>query len=497
MTSHTVSRPKSVCLFVHPDGERGAAFQLACGELFARLQLSDCVEAAAVEQEQQAIDLLVIDLWRLERGADLAAVGALLRQRDGAATLLMCPFDDAAWIPDLMAYGPLDYLITPAADAELRQAVRDALRHSEAAHEPELQQLQLQVEERQLRDVLAIQRALQRALAETDDAAKVAQQICLALRAFPGVRHSALFERKAGGDLQLSAQESRHHLALPRLLHDDERLFQSPLREAFPGVLAAASGVLVLLDAPEKAGHPELAVSLMDQDVRMVLGIPLARDAAGVTQGSLCLMFEQRQRFSREQFACFASLAQLVSFGLAMGELKRRNEQLSVQLTQACSVDELTGAANRREGGHCLAREIGRARRHALPLALIGFDIDGFQRIGERYGQAGGERTLKGVAAATLAILRGADILVRTGDEEFMIIAPHTAALDALKVAEKIGGAIGACKIPGCDGVTISVGVVEVEPEESGAAALQRLEAALYRAKRGGHNGIELSLQAG
>ncbi len=79
---------------------------------------------------------------------------------------------------------------------------------------------------------------------------------------------------------------------------------------------------MVLLDAPEKAGDPELAMTLHDRAVHMVLALPLRAEPGSPEMGAICLMFDRHIVFSREQFACFASLAQFVSFGLGMSELK-------------------------------------------------------------------------------------------------------------------------------------------------------------------------------
>jgi diguanylate cyclase (GGDEF)-like protein len=483
-------RPKSVVVFVHPDGDRRAEFQRECGELFERLQLCADGGEAAAELGRRQVDLLVIDVGQLERETDLAAVGELVHSRAGAPVLLLCPFAGAAWIPELMAFGPLQYLITPANGSELQQCVRQALHHSPG---PELLQFQLQSKDKELRELLAIQRSVQKVLADAADPTSVAEQICLALCSFPGVRHSALFRTRARGDLQLLAQESRNHLDLGRLLQRSDRLFQSPLCRVFPPLLAASSGALALLDAPEKSGHPELAVSLYDKDVQMVLGVPLALDAGGVAQGALCLMFDRRMPFSREQFACFASLAQLISFGLVMGELKQRNDELHGQLEQAASTDELTGAANARQGEFLLGREIGRARRYAVPLSLIGFEVDRLEDIAWRHGRPRADLVLQAVVAAILPKLRGADALVRTGDAGFLILAPHTEAIDAVKMAEKIRAMVLAAEMPGGEGVTLSLGVAALGLEEEAAALQARLAAALAEAGNAGANRVQLA----
>lgn len=493
MLSDTGSQSLNIGMYINPVLERRAEFQLACRDMFHSLQLESSTASAEPILARQRIDLLVIDLYRFDRRTSLAAIGALIRSRGGAPTLVLCPFSDAAWLPELMAFGPLQYMITPAATAETQHTVRQALHQIDVSPGQDLIQFQLLAKEKELRELLVIQRNLQRALAETDQADKVAAQVCKALCMFPGVRHASLFHLKEGGNLQLAAQESRNHLDLLRLLDGGDYLLQAPLRDFFPGLIAAATGDLVLLDAPEKAGHPEMAVSLQDKDAQVVFAIPLMRNAAGQVQGAICLMFDRTISLSREQFTCFASLAQLVSFGLSMSELKRRNETLLQQLSANATTDASSGATTRYEGEQYLSREIGRARRYALPLALITFDLGNFKALHDN-GQIGAGQALKSVVAATQAKLRGADALVRMGEEEFLIIAPHTAGSDALKIAEKIRELVATTVIPGCDPLSISLGVAELGAEESGADIMHRLGAALHRAKNAGYNCVEMAL---
>jgi diguanylate cyclase (GGDEF)-like protein len=84
---------------------------------------------------------------------------------------------------------------------------------------------------------------------------------------------------------------------------------------------------------------------------------------------------------------------------------------------------------------------------------------------------------------------------VRSGGEEFHIIAPHTSAIDGLKMAEKVRVAIEQAEIPGCDHVTVSLGVAQLGEQESGDSLAQRTDAALARAKRAGRNCVELAMQ--
>jgi diguanylate cyclase (GGDEF)-like protein len=227
----------------------------------------------------------------------------------------------------------------------------------------------------------------------------------------------------------------------------------------------------------------------------MVLGLPLPPSRAGAPRGSLCLMFDQARSLTGDELASFAGMAQLAGFGLRMAEMSRENEQLLGRVTHLSTTDALTGSFNRRHGEHLLELEARRARRYKLPLALIVFDIDRFKAINDQFGHPVGDTAIRTVAEATRSALRASDVLVRSGGAEFQIIAPHTSAIDALKIAEKIRMTIADTAIPGCDRLTISLGAGQLSEQESPDALMVRVDAALTRAKKAGRNCVELAMQ--
>ncbi len=475
----------AIGLYLNPEGQGRVDFQAACGGQFGRLFLADGIEQAAQLLGQQEVDLLVIDLERFEHGFDLAALGDLIARRSGARTLLVCPYTNAAWLPDLMAFGPVEYAIAPLATDALC-----GLLGAPAAAGPSAAETAAQ-----LHAQLAASVRLQQAIVEVPDLTKMADQVCAALCQLPGVVHASLFRMRDVGELDLEAQHSSAGFNLTRLLHRGDRLLQSPLRHAFPGLLAASSGDLALLDAPAKAGEPEMAVALADHGIEMVLGLPLPPSRSGALSGSLCLMFKHARALSADELASYVALAQLAGLGMRMADMSRENEQLLGRLTHMATTDALTGMANRRHGETLLELEARRAQRYQVPLALIAFDIDAFKAVNDQYGHAVGDAAIRSVAEVAQASLRNSDVLVRSGGAEFQIIAPHTNAIDALKIAEKIRVAIATADIAGCDKLTISLGVGQMSEQEAPDALVIRVDTALARAKRAGCNCVELAMQ--
>ena len=483
------ARDDFTCVFVNPVGQRRADFQHCCDGMFANLRVAAGAEQARGLLVREPADLLVLDLERCDLGVDLAALGALIGARAGAPVLVLCPFTNARWLPALMAFGPLDYAIGPLRAQQTRALLNARMRTGFAVATPAAPT----GADAELRTLLALRTACQQALDDADDSARFAAHLCAALTGWPGVVHAALFQHR-DGDLHLEAEEGVAGLHLSALLAHEGRLLQSPLRHAFPGLLAAMTGELTLLDAPDKPGEPALAACLQACGARMVVGVPIPGQGPGGPMGSLCLMFGNARPFSLAQLQALDDLAGLAGYGLRMAEVTRENEALLARVTHLASTDALTDLANRRHGEALLEQEIKRARRYRLPLALIALDIDRFSQINDTFGQPVGDLVLRTVADTARALLRTSDVLVRSGGEEFQVIASHTSAIDALKMAEKLRAAIEQVEIPGCDHVTISLGVAQLGEGESGDSMAVRTHAALARAKRAGRNCIELAM---
>jgi len=479
-------------VYLSPMAQRRADFGNACGALFAQLQLADTPERAAeclVASAGAQPDLLVIDLERFEPGIDLAALGALVARRGGAPVLLLCPYANARWLPALMAFGPAAYLITPIADDALQAALARQLAAPTAPRDADTAGLQ---------ELLALRARVLAVVREAADVQTLGERLCQALAGWPGVLHAALFHLKPDGDLQLEAQQGRdgsHAPALGTLLGRPDRLLQSPLRHAFPGLLAAATGELVLLDTLAQAGEPDLAAALHAHGAAMALGAAIPADGPGAPRGAISLLLDQSRPLSRDEFATLLDVADLTALGLRLAEIGLENEQLLARVTYISTMDALTGIANRRHGEELLEKEIRRARRYRVPLALVAFDIDRFKAINDGYGYPVGDVVLRSVADTAQSVLRSSDVLVRSGGEEFQIITPHTSAIDGLKMAEKVRLAIAQAEIPGVDHVTVSLGVAQLGEQESGDSLVQRVNAALARAKRAGRNCVELAMQ--
>ena len=170
--------------------------------------------------------------------------------------------------------------------------------------------------------------------------------------------------------------------------------------------------------------------------------------------------------------------------------LQRRFEQ---RLWNAANRDVLTNAYNRRFGEEILTREIGLAEQEGVPLSIIYFDIDHFKPINDEYGHGAGDKILMALADCVVQRLRQSDYLIRWGGEEFLIVLPGTPQANAGKVAEALCGRIAATDFEhGPGSITISAGVGEYQPGEGVRDWVNRVDEALYAAKEGGRNRVQI-----
>jgi len=161
------------------------------------------------------------------------------------------------------------------------------------------------------------------------------------------------------------------------------------------------------------------------------------------------------------------------------------------ELERLATLDDLTGAYNRRSADSFLKNEINQVQRYGQPLSVVLFDIDHFKVVNDTYGHEQGDTTLKAVVDAASEHLRDADILSRWGGEEFLVLAPKTDLDGAMRLAERMRLAIDQTTAQGEVHVTASFGVAQYRPGEMGSRLLKRADDALYRAKDGGRNRVE------
>ena len=223
--------------------------------------------------------------------------------------------------------------------------------------------------------------------------------------------------------------------------------------------------------------------------VRSAVALPLS--SADRTLGVLLLYSPSAGAFSERQTSYFTAVAKQLAIAL-------ENAQLFIKTRELGYRDALTGLFNRRYFEEALDREVRRAIRYNLPVAVLMADIDHFKIYNDSQGHHQGDNVLKEVTARLTENTRQVDVVARFGGEEFVVILPMTTKTHARLVAEKLRRSVEETKIPGEEvlpggRLTISLGLAAYPEDASDPTGLvQAADAALYTAKRKGRNRTEM-----
>jgi diguanylate cyclase (GGDEF)-like protein len=279
------------------------------------------------------------------------------------------------------------------------------------------------------------------------------------------------------------------------------------------------------------AAHLDRLYELLENSTRpheiIILTVALARSlaAAGRTEDALAALVDVRQTIADDRTEQVLKLSLVREFaqltGPDGGELttsaledyaaelenelwsmrtsrmdtlrtRREHERLSrVHGTVAVQAmqDPLTGLANRRKLDERLEELLGPPATQPVAVALV--DLDGFKGVNDRSSHAEGDDVLRVIAGTLKSTLRGDDLVARYGGDEFVALlpgAPLAAAEAAMKRAVR---AVNELPDDLARGVTLSVGVVALRPNESAQDVLTRADAAMYLAKRAGGNAVK------
>jgi diguanylate cyclase (GGDEF)-like protein len=173
--------------------------------------------------------------------------------------------------------------------------------------------------------------------------------------------------------------------------------------------------------------------------------------------------------------------------------------QKMVTAEEAATTDFLTGLNNRRQLLRMGVPLLAGAVRAGTPLAVAMLDIDHFKEINDRHGHDGGDIVLQKIAALMKERFRASDIVARFGGEEFCVIAPQLAAVDATENTFSLFDGFRQAladlpiKIHSHDiRVTISIGVTTAVKEDIDEMIVAA-DHLLYAAKEGGRDRVILS----
>lgn len=157
--------------------------------------------------------------------------------------------------------------------------------------------------------------------------------------------------------------------------------------------------------------------------------------------------------------------------------------------------DSLTELPNRASYNEHISEAFSRWKRNGQEFSIAIADVDFFKNINDTFGHLAGDKVLKKIASIFRTAVRAVDFIARIGGEEFVFIFEQTTSQTACVVLEKLRKLVQDCQFyyqgKKVD-VTVSFGVAEVTPHDDLESLFIRADNALYQAKRGGRNRVEL-----
>ncbi|MGV6395115.1 sensor domain-containing diguanylate cyclase [Pseudomonas caspiana] len=169
--------------------------------------------------------------------------------------------------------------------------------------------------------------------------------------------------------------------------------------------------------------------------------------------------------------------------------MNRYQQRIETQAT----LDSLTGLPNRRGFNLMADKTLKDAARESKPLSAMLLDLDHFKYLNDTRGHLAGDEVLMGFGDDLRRCLRQSDIVCRWGGEEFIILLKGSDSQSARGVAEKIRLLAEQHTYVFANEpvqVTVSIGLAELQPDDTLHSLIARADSALYRAKQSGRNQV-------
>lgn len=197
-----------------------------------------------------------------------------------------------------------------------------------------------------------------------------------------------------------------------------------------------------------------------------------------------------------------AMLGQLKSIEEEMERSQEEASTLRESLAKAreeADRDHLTNLPNRRAFERYLAEQSALAQEKGWPLSIAFADIDHFKAVNDTHGHEAGDRIIQTISKALTEIASNGCFVARHGGEEFVLLFTKTTKEQAYKLLDSARLKLSRRRLMNKQSgqsfgrITFSAGIAQCEQGVDPRATLGLADEALYQAKEGGRNRIELA----
>jgi len=179
----------------------------------------------------------------------------------------------------------------------------------------------------------------------------------------------------------------------------------------------------------------------------------------------------------------------------ALGEnaliLAHQLETLTTSLHRLAVRDPLTGLRNRHFLEEMAPPLLSAAERRDATPWLLCIDLDGFKQINDRFGHQAGDEALVQAAGLIEGSVRAADIVFRTGGDEFVVLLQEGSPEESAEVAHRLHEAFDRWnRDPSFQRryrLAASIGRGPLDPKLGLSGSLEQADQNMYAEKRGKH----------
>lgn len=250
-------------------------------------------------------------------------------------------------------------------------------------------------------------------------------------------------------------------------------------------------------------GHYEVRYTQREHRVKEFRAFAALPLGVGAVRGLVLLESFNEKGFNNKDIQNMTMLIDAAAIAMEKMLIIEQQETLAIR-------DGLTGLYNHRQFERLLHEAIARSHRltapagskeshvEKVPVALVLTDIDHFKMVNDTHGHRFGDHVLERVAETLEGGIReGVDFAARYGGEEFALILYGSSVERAYETANRVRESIEALRLKTPLGedfrVTMSFGIAMYDSDAKKQEELiQKADKALYRAKEGGRNRVEL-----
>lgn len=156
------------------------------------------------------------------------------------------------------------------------------------------------------------------------------------------------------------------------------------------------------------------------------------------------------------------------------------------------SKDALTGVFNHGRIETEITNAVEAVKSKGQKVSLMMLDIDFFKKVNDRLGHSVGDRVLKHFVNLANEFIKGRDIKMgRWGGEEFICVCYGIDLEQLGDFAEELRKKISESSFEQVENLTCSIGLTQLQENDTAELAFDRVDRAMYMAKSSGRNNVK------